>query len=123
VNATGIAIADTKIAPDALGELLDLIDKGTINRNIAKTVFEEMFNTGKSAAQIVKEKGLEQVTDTGAIEAAVDAVIAANPKEGRAVQGWRGQAHQLLRRPGHARDEGEGESGMINELLKRKLGN
>jgi len=122
VNATGTAIADTRIAPDALRELLDLIDKGTINRNIAKTVFEEMFSTGKSAGEIVKEKGLEQVTDTGAIEAAVDAVIAANPKE---VERFKGGEEKLISFfVGQVMRETKGKANpaVVNEMLKGKLG-
>ena len=122
VNATGTAIADTRIAPDALRELLDLIDNGTINRNIAKTVFEEMFSTGKSAGEIVKEKGLEQVTDTGAIEAAVDAVIAANPKE---VERFKGGEEKLISFfVGQVMRETKGKANpaVVNEMLKGKLG-
>ena len=122
VNATGTAIADTKIAPDALCELLDLIDKGTINRNIAKNVFEEMFNTGKSAGQIVKEKGLEQVTDTGAIEAAVDAVIAANPKEVERFKGGEDKLISFFVGQVMRETKGKANPAVVNEMLKGKLG-
>jgi len=121
VNATGIAIADTKIAPDALGELLDLIDKGTINRNIAKTVFEEMFSTGKSAAQIVKTQGLEQVTDTGAIEAAVDAVIAAHPKEVERFKGGEDKLISFFVGQVMRETKGKANPAVVNEMLKGKL--
>ena len=122
VNATGTAIADTKITPDSLSELLDLIDKGTINRNTAKTVFEEMFNTGKSAGEIVKAKGLEQVSDTGEIEAAVDRVIAANPKE---VERFKGGEEKLIGFfVGQVMRETKGKANpaVVNEMLKGKLG-
>jgi len=121
VNAKGVSVADAKITPDGLCELLTLIDKGTIHRNIAKTVFGEMFETGKSASEIVKEKGLEQVTDTGEIEAAVDKIIAANPKE---VERFKGGEEKLISFfVGQVMRETKGKAnpGVVNELLKKKL--
>jgi len=121
VNASGTAIADTKLTPDHISGMLDLIENGTINRNIAKTVFEEMFNTGKQASRIVEEKGLKQVTDTGAIEDAVDAVIAANPKE---VERYRGGEEKLIGFfVGQVMRETKGKAnpGVVNELLNEKL--
>lgn len=118
VNATGIA---TKITPEGLSEMLDLVEKGTINRNIAKTVFEEMFNTGKSAGEIVKEKGLEQVTDTGAIEAAVDAVIAANPKEVERFKGGEDKLISFFVGQVMRETKGKANPAAVNEMLKGKL--
>ena len=121
VNATGTSIADAKVTPAGLSELLDLVDKGAINRNTAKSVFEEMFNTGKSAGEIVKAKGLEQVSDAGAIEAAVDKVIAAHPKE---VERFKGGEEKLIGFfVGQVMREmkGKGNPGTINQLLKGKL--
>ena len=74
-----LVITEWPVAPDALAKLVALIDDGTISGKIAKTVFEEMVAGGGDPASIVEKKGLRQVTDTGAIEAAVDAVIAASP--------------------------------------------
>lgn len=122
INASGISIADMKITPNGLAELLDLIDKGTINRNIAKNVFGEMFNSGKSAGEIVKEKGLEQVTDTSAIEAAVDAVIAANPKEAERFKGGEEKLISFFVGQVMRETKGKANPGIINELLKGKLG-
>lgn len=122
LNATGTNIEDTKLTPENLCSLLDLIEKGTINRKIAKTVFEEMFNTGKDAVEIVKAKGLKQVTDTGEIEAAVDKVIAASPKE---VERFKGGEEKLIGFfVGQVMRETRGKAnpGMVNELLKKKLG-
>lgn len=122
VNATGVAVADTRITPAGLCELLDLIDKGTINRNTAKSVFEEMFHTGKSAVEIVRARGLEQVSDAGEIEAAVDRVIAANPKE---VERFKGGEQKLMGFfVGQVMREMKGKANpaVVNELLKDKLG-
>lgn len=122
INATGTPIAETKLTPAHICGMLDLIDAGTINRNIAKAVFEEMFNTGRSAEEIVKSRGLEQVTDTSVIEHAVDAVISANPKE---VERYKAGEERLLGWfVGQVMRETKGKANpaMVNEMLKRKLG-
>ena len=73
-------IVDSPISPAGLAELLGLIADGTLSTSLAKTVLEEMYATGGNATAIVEEKGLAQISDTGAIEAAVAEAIAANPK-------------------------------------------
>ncbi len=73
-------IAASPVAPTGLSDLLGLISDGTLSTSLAKTVLEEMYATGKTAAQVVEEKSLAQISDTGAIEAAVAEAIAANPK-------------------------------------------
>ena len=80
ISNAGKSIADCPVSPAALVELIGLIDAGKISGKQGKEVFAEMFATGKPATLIVKEKGLEQLSDTGALEALVDQVIAANPK-------------------------------------------
>lgn len=121
LNATGAAVTDTRLTPDHIRGMLDLIEKGTINRNIAKTVFEGMFSTGKTADEIVKEKGLEQVTDTSAIEAAVGKVLASSPKE---VERFRGGEEKLIGFfVGQVMRETRGKAnpGAVNEILKKRL--
>ena len=122
INATGTSIADVKITPDGLAALLDLVDKGTINRNIAKNVFEEMFNTGKSAGEIVKEKGLEQVSDTGEIEAAMDRVMAAHPKELERFKGGEEKLIGFFVGQVMRETKGKANPGVVNEIVKGKLG-
>ena len=73
-------IAESPVTPAGLSDLLGLISDGTLSTSLAKTVLDEMYATGGAAAQIVKEKGFAQISDTGAIEAAVAEAIAANPK-------------------------------------------
>ena len=73
-------IADSPVAPDALADLLGLIYDGTLSTSLAKTVLDEMYATGGDPSSIVEEKGLAQISDTGAIESAVAEAIAANPK-------------------------------------------
>ncbi len=96
-------------APAQLGGLIDLVGSGEISGKIAKDVFEILWTEGGDPATIVAERGLRQVTDTGAIEAAVDAVMAANPDK---VAQARGQAvaGRLVRRPGDEGDRRQGQS-------------
>ncbi|MGF1641547.1 MAG: Asp-tRNA(Asn)/Glu-tRNA(Gln) amidotransferase subunit GatB [Rhodospirillales bacterium] len=79
LNRRGLAITESPIAADSLGKLIDLIADGTISGRIAKEVFEMMAETGGDPEAIVEKKGLRQITDSGAIAAAVDTVIAGNP--------------------------------------------
>jgi len=122
VNETGKSIDASPIGPEALGQLLDLINAGTISGRIAKEVFADMAATGKPAKDIVAARGLTQISDAGAIEVAVDKVIAANPKQAADVRagkaktiGW--LVGQVMKATG-----GKANPQMVNELLKRKLG-
>jgi len=121
LNAAGKDIADSPIGADQLGELLDLIADDTISSRIAKEVFDVMFETGRGAGDIVEEKGLKQITDTGAIEAAVDAAIAANPEQAEEVRSGNGKAigwfvGQVMKATG-----GKANPQMVNQLLRDKL--
>ena len=78
LNKSGKSLSDCNISPAMLGGLVGLISDGTISGRIAKDVFADMFETGKDAASIIDEKGLKQVSDSGAIEALIETVIAAN---------------------------------------------
>ena len=121
LNKAGLQITESPVAPESLGELLDLVEDGTISGRMAKYVFEEMMATGKDAADIVEEKGLEQITDGAEIEAAVDRVIAENPDQARDVRdgkektiGW--FVGQVMQATG-----GKANPKMVNELLRKKL--
>ena len=121
LNKAGLKITESPVAPESLGELLDLVEDGTISGRMAKDVFEEMMATGKDAADIVEEKGLEQITDGAEIEAAVDRVIAENPDQARDVRdgkektiGW--FVGQVMQATG-----GKANPKMVNELLRKKL--
>ena len=121
LNKAGLSITESPVAPESLGELLDLVEDGTISGRMAKDVFEEMMATGKDAADIVEEKGLEQITDSGKIEAAVDAVIADNPDQVADFQGGNEKAigwfvGQIMKASG-----GKANPKMVNELLREKL--
>ena len=79
LNKEGLDIEHSPVSADKLGVILDLIAADTISGKIAKDLFEIVWEEGGDPAQIVEERGMKQVTDTGAIETAVDEVIAANP--------------------------------------------
>ena len=114
-------IADSPVSPAQLGGILDLISKGEISGKIAKDLFEIVYNEGGAPADIVEKRGMRQVTDTGAIEAAVEAVIAANPwqvEKARAnpkLAGW--FVGQVMKETG-----GKANPAAVNALVLQKLG-
>jgi aspartyl-tRNA(Asn)/glutamyl-tRNA(Gln) amidotransferase subunit B len=119
---SGLEIGASPVSAASLGELVGLIADNTISGRIAKDVLDEMFATGRAPAAIVEAKGLRQITDTRAIEAAVDAAIAANPaqvakyKAGEAkVAGW--FVGQVMKATG-----GKANPQIVNQLLAKKLG-
>ncbi|WP_169568640.1 Asp-tRNA(Asn)/Glu-tRNA(Gln) amidotransferase subunit GatB [Sneathiella limimaris] len=121
LNKSGKSLSDSPVSADALGGLIDLIKDGTISNRIAKEVFEDMFATGKAAADIVEEKGLKQVSDTGAIEKAIDDVMAANMDKVEEYRGGKDKLigffmGQVMKATG-----GKANPGVVNQLLKPKL--
>ncbi|MCH8096590.1 MAG: Asp-tRNA(Asn)/Glu-tRNA(Gln) amidotransferase subunit GatB [Proteobacteria bacterium] len=121
LNKAGLGITDAPVTASSLGALIDLIDDGTISRRIAKEVFETMWRTGNDAAAIVAEKGLEQISDTAAIEAEIDTIIAANPGQvaefkggNEKVIGW--FVGQVMKATG-----GKANPKTVNEILRKKL--
>ncbi|MGI9401023.1 MAG: Asp-tRNA(Asn)/Glu-tRNA(Gln) amidotransferase subunit GatB [Rhizobiaceae bacterium] len=121
LNETGQTIEETPISPDQLGGVIDLIKSGDISGSIAKELFEIVWAEGGDPAKIVEERGMKQVTDTGAIEEAVDAVIAANPdkveqvKEKPNLAGW--FVGQVMKATG-----GKANPQAVNKLVRQKLG-
>ena len=121
LNKSGETLADCNVQPDALGGLVDLISDGTISGKIAKEVFADMFATGKDAASIVDEKGLKQVSDSGAIEALIDGVMAANQDKVDEYRGGKDKLFgffvgQVMKQSG-----GQANPGMVNQILRSKL--
>jgi aspartyl-tRNA(Asn)/glutamyl-tRNA(Gln) amidotransferase subunit B len=121
LNRLGRTIEDTPVTAEALGGLLDLMADNTINGRIAKDVFEAMVETGKDAAAIVDEKGLRQVTDTGAIDAAVDRILAANPDKVAEYQSGKDKLFGFFVGQTMKAMAGKGNPALINETLKQKL--
>ncbi|MAL39595.1 MULTISPECIES: Asp-tRNA(Asn)/Glu-tRNA(Gln) amidotransferase subunit GatB [Thalassospira] len=121
LNKAEVGIADSPVSAENLGKLIDLISNDTISGRIAKDVFEIMIETGDDPEKIVEEKGLKQITDTGAIEGAIDEVIAANPDKVQEIRdgkdrmlGW--FVGQVMKATG-----GKANPGMVNKLLRDKI--
>lgn len=121
LNEENKSIEECTLKPKQLVDMLKLIENGTISGKIAKTVFEEMYKTGMDAEVIVKEKGLEQISDGAIIDKAIDEVIAKHPKEverfktgeEKLIGFFVGQVMKLTK--------GKANPQMVNELLKKKL--
>ena len=122
LNRAGATIETSPVSAANLGALLDLMADNTINGRIAKGVFEAMVETGKDPATIVEEKGLKQVTDTGAIDAAVDAIIAANPDKVAEYRSGKDKLFGFFVGQTMKAMAGKGNPALINETLKRRLG-
>jgi aspartyl-tRNA(Asn)/glutamyl-tRNA(Gln) amidotransferase subunit B len=121
LNRLGRSIEDPPVTAAALGGLLDLMADSTINGRIAKDVFEAMLETGKDAAAIVDERGLRQVTDSGAIDAAVDRILAANPEKVAEYRSGKDKLFGFFVGQTMKAMAGKGNPGLINETLKQKL--
>ena len=121
LNRIGKSIEESPVSAEALGGLVDLIGDQTISGRIAKEVFEAMLDTGKPAAAIVEEKGLRQVTDTGAIERAIDAVLAANPDKVAEYKSGKDKLFGFFVGQTMKATGGKANPAMLNELLKKKL--
>ena len=128
MNKAGKGIEETPVSPAQLGGIIDLIKDETISGKIAKDLFDIVFNEGGAPAEIVESRGMKQVTDTGAIEKVVDAVIAANPKQVEEVKAQRAAGHekpktlgwfvgQIMKQSG-----GKANPQAVNEILLKKLG-
>ncbi len=121
LNAAGRSIEDSPVAAGALGGLIDLIEDGTISGRIAKDVFAAMLETGKEAAAIVEQKDLTQITDTGAIEAEVDKVLAANPDRVAAFRAGSEKLHGWFVGQVMKATQGKANPKLVNEVLRKKL--
>ena len=117
LNENDISIDESRIGEENLASLIDLIDKGTISSKIAKTVFEEMFNTGKEAKQIVEEKGLVQISDEGAIKEIVEKVVENNPQSIIDYKAGRDRALGFLVGQVMKESKGKANPGLVNKLL------
>ncbi len=122
MNRSGKSIENPPVSAADLGALLDLISDKTINGRIAKDVFEEMVETGKAPAAIVEEKGLRQVTDTGAIDAAVTAVLEANPDKVAEYKSGKDKLFGFFVGQVMKAMAGKGNPALVNEAVKKQLG-
>jgi aspartyl-tRNA(Asn)/glutamyl-tRNA(Gln) amidotransferase subunit B len=121
LNKEGHDIADSKVKPAQIAEIVNLIASNAISGKIAKDLFEIVWSEGGDPAEIVDKRGMKQVTDTGAIEKAVDEIIAANPdkveqaKAKPSMLGW--FVGQVMKSTG-----GKANPAAVNDILKKKLG-
>jgi aspartyl-tRNA(Asn)/glutamyl-tRNA(Gln) amidotransferase subunit B len=121
LSAAGKTIHDCPIPPEALDELVNLIDSGEISGKQGKEVFAEMFASGKRAAAIVNEKGIEQLSDSSAIEALCDEVIAANPKPVADFKAGSVASLNFLKGQVMKLSKGKANPQLTGEILERKL--
>jgi aspartyl-tRNA(Asn)/glutamyl-tRNA(Gln) amidotransferase subunit B len=121
LNEGNKSIDECPIMPAQLAGMLQLIDRGTISGKIAKTVFDEMYKTGKDAETIVKEKGLVQISDASEIEKVIDEIIAKSPKEADRFRAGDEKLLGFFVGQAMKATKGKANPQMLNELLKKKL--
>ena len=121
LNKNEKSLSESPVSAEQLGGLIALISDETISGKIAKDVFAEMFRSGKNADVIVEEKGLKQVTDTGAIEALIDEVIAENPDNVEAYRGGKDKLFGFFVGQVMKKSQGKANPAAVNKLLKEKL--
>ena len=120
-NQTGIGMADMSIKPDQVAALQNMVDDGALSSTMAKTVFEKMFETGRSADDIARSEGLTQISDTDAVSAAVERAIADNPDPVRDYLGGKQQAMGFLVGQVMKATRGQANPRMASQLVKEKL--
>ncbi|MBI2829769.1 MAG: Asp-tRNA(Asn)/Glu-tRNA(Gln) amidotransferase subunit GatB [Chloroflexi bacterium] len=121
LNLAGIEISAVKVSPEQLTQLIDLVEKGTINLASAKTVFEEMFDTGKPCQEIVTRRGLVQISDVASIEAAIVEAIKSNPKAVTDYRAGKTESMKFLVGQVMKVTKGKANPKLVNELLEKKL--
>lgn len=121
LNSEGVEITELPLTGQGLGEMIGLIEKGTISNKIAKTVFKEMLESGKLPQQIVEEKGLVQISDEGAILTIVEQVVAANPQSVEDYKAGKQKAIGFLVGQVMKESKGKANPGLANKLLVEVL--
>jgi len=121
LNTNQCSVLNSPFSAKQLAELLQLITKGTLSGKIAKTVLEEMYSTGKDAGVIVKEKGLAQISDEGALLGIIDDVISANPQSVEDYRAGKEKAIGFLVGQIMKATRGQANPGLVNQLIKEKL--
>ncbi len=121
--ANGVSLAKSRVTPNSLTKLVGLIEDGTISGTQAREVFAEMFAGGKEADVIVRERGLEQLSDESALEELCDRVIAANPKPVADFRGGNAASLNFLKGQVMKLSGGKANPKIVGEILQRKAGN
>ncbi|MDP9082210.1 MAG: Asp-tRNA(Asn)/Glu-tRNA(Gln) amidotransferase subunit GatB [Pseudomonadota bacterium] len=122
LNRDNLEIGASRVSPAALSGMLSRMVDQTISGKIAKEVFEAMWSDGKSADVLIEAKGLKQITDSGAIEGVIDAVMAANPKQLADYRSGKDKLFGFFVGQVMKATEGKANPAQLNDLLKRKLG-
>jgi aspartyl-tRNA(Asn)/glutamyl-tRNA(Gln) amidotransferase subunit B len=121
LNQNGLELSDVKLTGQGLGEMIGLINDGTISGKIAKTVFKEMLETGKPPKTIVEERGLVQISDEGALLEVVDRVLAANPQSVADYKAGKEKALGFLVGQVMRETKGKANPGLVNKLMAERL--
>lgn len=121
LNKSSISIGEAKVRPKDLVEMLKMIDDGKISLKIAKSVFEEMFETGKTPQKIIEEKGLEQISDYALLEGIIDRVISENPGPVEQYRSGKEKAISFLIGRVMAETKGKANPSIVNDIMLRKL--
>src|SRR4029079_5787881 len=122
LNKAGLELNHSPVNAEQLGQLLLRIIDNTISGKIAKTVFEAMWNKQGTADEIIEKQGLKQVTDFGAIEKAIDEVLAQNPEQVEQFRQGKDRVFGFLVGQIMKATKGKANPAQVNELLKQKLG-
>ena len=120
--ARGVSPAEARMTPAALAELAAIIDKGLISARMAHDIFSDLFESGALPEAFVTERGLVQVSDSGELEAVVDAVLAENPAEVQAYKGGRTKLLPFFVGKIMQKTKGKANPALVNDLLGKKLG-
>lgn len=121
LNEAGSPLEESLVKPAALAELVAVVEQGKISNNQAKEVFSEMFATGQEAGPIIKAKGFEQVSDTGALEALCDQVIAANPEKVTEFKGGNDKVVNWMTGQIMKSSGGKANPKVVGEILRGKM--
>jgi aspartyl-tRNA(Asn)/glutamyl-tRNA(Gln) amidotransferase subunit B len=121
LNANKLAIAELALTPSSLAQLISLIEAGTISGKIAKEILPELLSNGISPKELVESKGLTQISDTGALEATIDQIIAAHPKELEQYRGGKTKLLGFFVGQVMKQTSGRADPKLTNQLLAKKL--
>lgn len=121
LNESKLSVLKSPVEALSLGKMIALIDKGAISGKIAKTVFAEMWSTGKNPEVIVKEKGLAQITDSSAVEKIIDAILSAHPSEVDQFRSGKQKVFGFFVGQVMKASKGQASPELVNEILKKKL--
>ena len=121
VNQKGIDFKDSNVSPSSMARMLNMVEEGIISSKIAKSVLEEMFDTGKDPEAIIEEKGLRQISDSVVLGRIVDEVIEQHPGPVKEYQGGKDKAIGFLIGKVMAKTKGKANPGMVNKMIREKL--